>query len=58
MTTPTPLPPASEPPCTDDCCVPDTVPAVSRTELYARAEAAPSSFLAFLLRVAPEAGAR
>lgn len=54
----TSLIPPVEPPCTDDCCVPDTIPVVSRAELYARAEAAPGSFLAFLLGVTPEAGAR
>ena len=45
-------------PCTDDCCAPDTLPVVSHAELVARAEANPSSFLAFLLGVTPEAGAR
>jgi hypothetical protein len=45
--------------CIDDCCVPaEYLPVVSRAELRARAMAAPSSFLAFLLGVTPEAGAR
>jgi hypothetical protein len=48
--------PPTDSPCTDDCCAPDTLPVVSHAELVARAEANPSSFLAFLLGVTPEAG--